>query len=459
MNSQKDKIVIYSCAARDEEKQLSLQIAHLGYQPTYVIKNRLHMNKLLSRDSVVALVLLLTDDCNCKSEVLDILQHAHGTPVLGLFSAQCPLFIQPIVKACNAIESFPCRNSQLDFHLDKIICVDFASTSIETNLFRKFKLIGNSPEFHQVLKQVYKIMQCDAPVFIYGETGTGKELVARAIHYLGARKGLPFIAVNCGAIPDQLVENELFGHEKGAYTDATESREGLIFQAEDGTLFLDEIETLSPKGQVVLLRFLENGIIRPLGGKAAKNANVRVITASNEKIGKIVRKGKFRKDLYYRINIMTIQLPPLRERRGDIGLLAEHFTRQLQLKYQQPYKVLHPDSLEALKYHDWPGNVRELENLLHREFLMAEGKYVMINEIVSKKRERRSGDGDRRLQRLMNQPMVKAKARVIKDFEQRYLALALYRANGNISEAARLASKERRSFSRLLQKYETSHTG
>ena len=448
-----DNIIIYSCASRDEEKQLSLQMSHLGYGHTCIVKNPLHLIKLLSQDAVAALILLLTDNNTCKSGVINILQHAHALPVLGLFSEQCRFFIQPIVKACNEIESFPCDRQQLDFRLDKIIYRDFACKDIDTNLFRKMKMVGNSSKFQQVLRRVYKIMHCDAPVFINGETGTGKELVARAIHYLGARKDQPFIAANCGAIPDQLVENELFGHEKGAFTDATDTREGLISQAEGGTLFLDEIETLSHKGQVVLLRFLENGMYRPLGSKAAKNANVRVITATNESIGRMIEQGDFRKDFYYRINIMNILLPPLRERRGDIGLLVEHFISQFQLQYHQPNRVLHPDSLEPLKYYDWPGNIREMENLLHREFLMADGKYVTINEMQSRKCERRASEGDRRLQRLMTQPMVKAKARVIEDFEQRYLATVLDRANGNISEAARLAGKERRSFTRLLQKY------
>ncbi|WP_205747302.1 sigma-54-dependent Fis family transcriptional regulator [Desulfopila sp. IMCC35006] len=400
-----------------------------------------------------ALVLLLTEKSECKGDITNILQHAHSLPVLGLFSKQYPIFDQTIIKACSEIESFPCVNQVLDYRLGKIICRDFGCEDIVTNLFRRVNMVGNSPEFQHMLKRLYKIIKCDAPVFIEGETGTGKELAARAIHYFGSRKDQPFIAANCGAIPDQLVENELFGHEKGAYTDATDTREGLISQAESGTLFLDEIETLSYKCQVVLLRFLENMTYRPLGSKVAKHANVRVITATNESITRMVEQGDFRRDLYYRINIMNIQLPPLRKRRSDISLLAEHFIRQFQLQYKQPDRVLHPDSMAALKYHDWPGNVRELENMLHREFLMADGKYVSINELESKKRERRASSVDRRLQNLMTQPMVKAKARVVEDFEQNYLVTTLDRAKGNISEAARLAGKERRSFTRLLEKY------
>lgn len=456
MESQTEKIIIYSNARQTEEELLSSELLRAGYRNYHLVKNRLQLEQLLSQKSVVALVLLLTDSRDGESEVTDILKQNPALPVFGLFSEKSPLFIPAIVRGCQQIETFPCNTSELEFRLASLIGRDFACEDIDVNVFRKMKLIGNSAGFQQVLKNIHKIMNCDAPVYIDGETGTGKELVARAIHYLGCRKDQPFIAANCGAIPDQLIENELFGHEKGAFTDASASADGLISQADGGTLFLDEIETLTARGQVVLLRFLENLTYRPLGSKAAKTANVRVITATNENLAQRVQQGTFRKDLFYRINLINIQLPPLRQRGGDIQLLAEHFIRQLQYQYGQPHRTLHPDSLAALAYHDWPGNVRELENTLHREFLMAEGQFVYIHELHNKKRERRALHGDRRLQRLMSQPMVEAKACVVEEFEQRYLVTVLDKAEGNISEAARNAGKERRSFTRLMEKYELS---
>lgn len=454
MDSRAKKIIIYSNASTEDEKQFTLKLTHAGYRNCYFVKNRLQLDKLLDQGFVATLILLLTDSNSYKPEVIDILESVSDLPVLGVFSKKSPLFIPSIVKACDEIETFPCHHNALDFRLGRLKCSDFSCEEIDIDVFRKMKLIGSSASFQQVLKKIHKIMHCDAPVYIDGETGTGKELVARAIHYLGARKDQPFIAANCGAVPDQLIENELFGHEKGAFTDATASSDGLISQAEGGTLFLDEIETLSARGQVVLLRFLENRVYRPLGSKAAKKANLRVITATNESIADMVQQGAFRKDLFYRINLINLLLPPLRERGGDIQLLAEHFIRLLQIQYDQPERTLHPDSLAALNYHDWPGNVRELENTLHREFLMAEGKYIFIDEFESKKRERRALHGDRRLQRLMLKPMVEAKSCVIEEFEQRYLVSALDKANGNISKAARIAGKERRSFTRLMEKYE-----
>jgi transcriptional regulator with GAF, ATPase, and Fis domain len=193
---------------------------------------------------------------------------------------------------------------------------------------------------------------------------------------------------------------------------------------------------------------------RPLGGDAAKPANIRVITATNECVAKRVEEGSFRKDLYYRINVMSILLPPLRERAGDITLLADYFIRRFQIQYKQPDVELHPASRVALKYYDWPGNVRELENMLHREFLLADGKFVVLDDIETMTRERRNPCSDRRMRKMLGLPMVKAKKCLIDEFEQHYLASALDRANGNVSEAARLAGKERRSFTRLLQKYD-----
>jgi len=456
MNAQGSRIILYSVASSTEENQLAQRLADIGYTHIIKLNDRDHLEKLVLDTSYAALVLLLTDVVYSRSTILDVLNLVKTIPVIGLFSQNGLPWDQRIIKSCQEVATWPCSKQDLDYRIQKLITDCLEDQDLGHRFFIKMNLLGNSPKFLQVLDKVCKLSKCDATVFIDGETGTGKDLIARAIHYLSERKDQPFIAANCGAFPDQLIENEFFGHDKGAYTDARESSDGIIAQAEGGTLFLDEIETLSPKGQVTLLRFLDNMIYRPLGSKCSKNANVRFITATNESISQLVDKGSFRKDLYYRVNIMNIFLPPLRERSDDIILLAEHFIRQYQIQYNHPEKELHPDTQKALKYYDWPGNVRELENILHREFLLADGKYISINEIVSMARERRETGGDRRLQKMFDQPMAKAKNNLINDFEQQYLSSALDRANGNISEAARLAGKERRSFTRLLDKYDLS---
>ena len=453
MSAQGSRIILYPVAVADQQQRLVQQLHDVGYSQVVTAKNPDHLQSLSVNESFAALVVLFTDASLNQKKLLDLLPSPKSLPVIGLFSADCARFDLPFIKACDEVAIWPCSGQELNYRIGRRLSSFASHSSTGQDLFVQMNILGNSPEFLQVLDQVSRVVKCDAPVYLDGETGTGKDLIARAIHYLGERKDHPYIAVNCGAFPDQLIENELFGHHKGAYTDARESCDGLIAQAEGGTLFLDEIEALSPKGQVTLLRFIENMNYRPLGGDAAKQANVRVITATNESVEKRVEAGSFRKDLYYRINVMSIQLPPLRVRAGDIMLLADHFLRRLQTRYQRPDLELHPDSREALKYHDWPGNVRELENMLHREFLLTDGKYVVLAEIEALIRERRHPCSDRRMQEMFGQPLMKAKSCLINEFEQQYLAAALDRAKGNISEAVRLAGKERRSFTRLLEKY------
>jgi DNA-binding NtrC family response regulator len=450
MNVKGGRIVLYSAAAESDAELLCRQLAAIGYPAVTPLQSD---QPLDNEAEFSAVVMLITDPSRAQESILAQLPRFGSLPVCVLLSSSCAQRFNTLVEACDEVAAWPCGNQELNFRLGMTESRDAGRACPGHDLFVKMNILGHSPEFLQVLDKVCKITQCDAPVYIDGETGTGKELIARAIHYMSARRDHPFIAANCGAIPDQLVENEFFGHDRGAYTDARDASGGMIGEAEGGTLFLDEIENLSIKGQVVLLRFLESMSYRPLGSKSAKTANLRIITATNESIAELVEQGAFRKDLYYRVNIMNILLPPLRERSGDIELLAQYFIRRYQAQYGQPRRELCPDSLEALKYYDWPGNVRELENVLHREFLLAEGDRISLSEMESMNRDRRDVRGDRRMQNLFDMPMVKAKTSLVNDFEARYLRASLERARGNISEAARRAGKERRTFTRLLQKY------
>src|SRR5215471_18373821 len=245
--------------------------------------------------------------------------------------------------------------------------------------FSELNLVGQSPEFLEILELTKRFSGCDATVLIHGETGTGKELVARAVHYLSARRNFPFIPVNCGALPDSLVESELFGHARGAFTDARDARRGLIAEAQRGTLFLDEIEVLTPKAQAALLRFLQDLEYRPVGGAVVRDANVRIIAASNAKLEELAQEARFRKDLLFRLNVLAVDLPPLRRRGRDAVLLAEKFLSRLASQYRKPPKTIHPDAVSRLLDHSWPGNVRELENLIHREFLMTDEPVIRLH--------------------------------------------------------------------------------
>jgi len=237
-------------------------------------------------------------------------------------------------------------------------------------------MIGQSKIFLETLKLIKKISDCNAPVLVEGETGTGKELVARAIHYDGIRREYPFVAINCGAIPDALVENELFGHKQGAYTGAQSDNAGLITQAQHGTLFLDEVDALSPKAQVTLLRFLQDHLYRPIGAGETRCADVRMVVASNVDLAKLSERGVFRIDLLFRLKIIYIKLPPLRERHGDVALLANHFLHACAARFGHGDKSLCAETIAWFDQYCWPGNIRELENLISREYLLEDGAVI-----------------------------------------------------------------------------------
>ena len=298
------------------------------------------------------------------------------------------------------------------------------------------QFVGQSQALITEIKKIPAIARCDATTLITGETGTGKEIFARAIHYLSKRSHHPFVAVNCGAIPLDLMENELFGHESGAYTGALSSSVGLIQQANEGTLFLDEVDALPPQAQVKLLRFLQEKEYRPLGSSKAFRADVRIVAATNK-----ILEDSIRNDLFYRLNVVRIAMPPLRERTGDIALLARHFLVKIAVRFGKPVPHLTSGALLKLNLHNWPGNVRELENAIERAVVLSERPTIEEEDI--------------------HLPQVKGglfsfknlKARTIAEFEKRYIAETLQAHEGNISKAARAAGKHRRAFWQLMQKH------
>lgn len=312
-------------------------------------------------------------------------------------------------------------------------------------------MIGRSATFLETLRLVDRIARYDAPVLIEGETGTGKEVAARAIHYKGPRSGKPFVPINCGAIPDALIENEFFGHRKGAYTDARGDSRGLFHLAEGGTVLLDEVDALSNKGQVTLLRFLQDYTFRPLGASREHVADVRIIAASNRNLARLVEAGEFRLDLYYRLKLMFMELPPLRARQGDPELLVTHFLKRCGAKYGDARKQLSSSTLAWFHDYAWPGNVRELENLVCREFLLSDELELNIPAPTSFSF---SLNGEVTSARDSEQmPYKEAKARAMEEFARRFLQDIMRRANGNVTLAAKLAKKERRALGKLLKKY------
>ena len=304
------------------------------------------------------------------------------------------------------------------------------------------QLIGESPAFVEETKKIPVLARSDTSVLISGETGTGKEMVARAIHYLSPRAGKPFVPVNCGAIPVELLENELFGHTSGAFTGAAGARDGLIREAEQGTIFLDEINCLPLLAQVKLLRFLQNKEYRPLGSTRVLTGDVRIIAASNANLETEVAAGTLRRDLYYRLNVVPIVLPPLRARSQDIILLARHFLAQYAAKANSPASSFSAAAERKLLLYDWPGNVRELEHVIERVVVLCTEEIIREDDIIL--------PGQVDVTRMSFQEL---KANVISQFESNYLQNVLTACRGNITKAAQVAQKERRTFWALVRKH------
>lgn len=306
-------------------------------------------------------------------------------------------------------------------------------------------LVGESESFLRVVEKIPPLAHSDAAVMISGETGTGKELFARAIHYHSPRQGKPFIPVNCGALPDHLFENEFFGHAKGAFTDASSAEKGLIAEAEGGTLFLDEIDTLSSSAQIKLLRFLQNGEYRPLGSSKNIIADVRIIAATNIDLRLRVALKFFREDLYYRLSVLSLSIPPLRERISDISLLALHFLARYASQYGRKTPGFSQTALQKLLVYSWPGNVRELEGAIQRAVILSASPTLRPEDIDLPL----PYPGEVSAGRFLRE----AKVQAIEGFERGYLTSLLAAHRGNITQAARAAGKERRAFQRLLLKY------
>lgn len=313
------------------------------------------------------------------------------------------------------------------------------------------------------MKRIPIAAQCDATVLIIGETGTGKELVARAIHYQGARHGKPFIAINCGALPDHLFENEFFGHSKGAYTDANTAAKGLIAEAEGGTLFLDEIDTLSQAAQIKLLRFLQDREYRPLGSSSAITAEVRIIAATNADLAKKVESQVFRQDLYYRLKAFPIVVPPLRDRMEDVPLLTEHFIQLYSAQHKATKKRLSESALKKLLCYHWPGNVRELECTIQQAVLLSDSSIMHPKDLpipdssLSPNSDLRHPTSDLgpfpSAFQFQTSSLEGLKQDVVSWAERNFLVNILSEHNGNVTHAARAAGKQRKSFQRLLRKH------
>jgi DNA-binding NtrC family response regulator len=345
---------------------------------------------------------------------------------------------------------WPVHKGELRYRLERILggwSRKHELDSVHERLARMLgleQLVGKHPAFLNAIQTIPLIAESDLPLLITGPTGTGKELCARGVHNLSKRRNFPFIAVDCGAIPDHLFENELFGHARGAFTDAHADQKGLAAIANGGTLLLDEIDALSLGAQAKLLRFLQERAYRPLGSEKFVKADVNVIAATNRDIERHVQEKLFRSDLYFRLNVLRIELPPLYERGSDIELLARHFL-QVYCSTHGVQKSFSPAALRKLESHNWPGNVRELLNVVQRAAVLCEGAYILPSHIPLVVSED--------IPEPSRAAFQSARSRAIEAFEKRYVESLLAKHNGNVTRAALEAGKDRRAFGRLKKKY------
>jgi two-component system response regulator GlrR len=402
-------------------------------------------------DDKPALAFVVLSDIPFESEQREALFQQHGwtnLPYIAVVKECEPEAVSELLQQGAAdFVTHPLRPSEVLPRVWRLL--DRRDGDLETeatlkNMASFQHLVGESQDFITQVRKIPLVAKCDVNVLIAGETGTGKEVCARAIHYCGARAGGPFIAVNCGAIPADLVENELFGHERGAFTSAQTAQSGLIEEANGGTLFLDEIDCLPVFSQVKLLRFLQDKEYRPLGSTRMRRANVRIIAASNLNLEDAVGNGKLRQDLFYRLNIISFTLPPLRERRDDIPILARHFLHKYCREFDKEIPQFSTEALRLLMVYSWPGNVRELEHVIERTIVLCEGKTIGKSDLVIS-----NGPNEAPLASLQE-----AKAREIARFEKNYIQGLLTACRGNITRAAQVAQKNRRAFFQLIQKHQ-----
>jgi DNA-binding NtrC family response regulator len=307
------------------------------------------------------------------------------------------------------------------------------------------QIIGKSPVMQRVFQIIERVAPTNATVLISGRTGTGKELVARAIHFNSPRAGKPLVDINCGALPEQLVESELFGHVKGAFTGAGESKKGLFETAHGGTLFLDEVQSLKPDLQAKLLRALQERVIRRVGGRENINVDVRVAAATNQDIAEAVKKGEFREDLYYRLNVVGIMLPPLRERREDVPLLIDHFLKRYAEENHQEPRHFSNEAIRLMLSYDWPGNVRELQNAVEHALAIGLGPSLTIADLPMSISGMTSNTGA---------PEPVGEGRTLDEVERRHILRILEETGGNHLRAAEILGIHRRTLYRKLEKYE-----
>jgi DNA-binding NtrC family response regulator len=450
---------MYSVLIVDDDAALRLILSDFLSQEDYKIllaKDGREALDLLKRQQVDILLLDINMPGMTGMEVLEKVKELGENPLVIMLSAlqEVKLAVKAVKLGAYDYLSKPVNLEELKLVIEKGLQhrqLERKAEHLEQKIQESWStagLIGTSPAMKRVFQFIDKVAGTDTTVLIQGESGTGKELVAYAIHQRSLRKDKPFITIDCGAIPEELVESELFGHEKGAFTGALQKKEGKFELAKGGTLFLDEIGNLPLPGQAKLLRALEQKQITRVGGISMIPVDVRIIAATNVVLSQATREGKFREDLFYRLNVFILELPPLRERKEDIPLLVENFLHRFAQQQRKNIREISPEAMELLLNYHWPGNVRELRNVLERAIILAE------DSIRPEHLPNFSGSTPSpSLSSLSTLPFSEAKDKVLSDLEKEYILQALAKSGGNKAKAARALNINYRTLYEKMKKY------
>ena len=396
-------------------------------------------------------------------QVMDLIHHRNKNQLVVLITAYASVENAMQAVRCGAFDFIrkPFKIDELLLVVERALrfkALQDENQRLQESLQESFhseRIVGKSPALREAVLKLRKVSEVEVPVLICGESGTGKELLARTIHENSPRRDKRFVAVDCGALPEPLLESELFGYERGAFTGAVQLKEGLLEVASGGTVMLDEIGDMPLNLQVKLLRALQEGYIRRLGAHQERRIDIRIICATHRDIEKMVREGSFREDLYYRINVIRIDAPPLRDREGDIHLLANHFFEMFRSKVSKRLEGISAAAHLILEEYEWPGNVRELRHAIERACTLTESTQILPQDLppsvlaAVEEKDSVSSGGD----------FVQAKHEVIEDFERKYLVRMLTHTAGNVTEAARLSGLKRSAFHRLMSKYQIVSSG
>ncbi len=389
--------------------------------------------------------------------ILDMVKNIQPSAVVVIMTAYATIetAVEATRKGAFDYISKPFRKERILITIDKAMewqKLTQENITLKNSLRQKkefLPIIDSSPPITSITKMIAQVAKSTATILISGESGTGKELVAKAIHYHSNRKNKPFITVNCTAMPEQIIESELFGHVKGSFTGAWKDKRGIVEEADQGTLFLDEIGALNMAMQAKLLRLLQEGEYKPVGGLTTKQADIRFVAATNQDLKQLIEAKQFREDLYYRLNVINLHLPPLRDRKENIPMLAYHFLEKFNSLNNKKIGGIDPEVISALMSKSWPGNIRELENCIERGVILCQSDTIKISDILPQEPVAHTSPlVDHNIYTL---PFKEAKNIIIKAFHSKYINWILQQNKGNISKAAEQAELQRQYLHRLIK--------